>query len=126
MIAPVSLRNAVIGGDRVLISYNAGINFYVGNNPDYDSTVNARPGLEWGRIVGQARKAGIDRPSHQSRFFLARSWDYIGSQPLDYISLLARKTLPLLARRRDWPEPRHILLAQLLDDPRRRLCGSGE
>lgn len=90
-IAPVSLRNAFIGGDRVLISYNAGINFYVGNNPDYDSTVNARPGLEWGRIVGLARKAGIDRPSHQSRFFLARSWDYIGSQPLDYISLLARK-----------------------------------
>ena len=91
MIAPVALRNAVIGGDRVLISYNAGINFYVGNNPDYDSTVNARPGLEWGRIVGLARKAGIDRPSHQSRFFLARSWDYIGSQPFDYISLLARK-----------------------------------
>ena len=91
MIAPVSLRNAVIGGDRVLISYNAGINFYVGNNPDYDSTVNARPGLEWGRIVGLARKAGIDRPSLQSRFFLARSWDYIASQPLDYISLLARK-----------------------------------
>ena len=91
MIAPVSLRNAVIGGDHVLISYNAGINFYVGNNPDYDSTVNARPGLEWGRIVGLARKAGIDRPSHQSRFFLARSWDYIGSQPFDYISLLARK-----------------------------------
>ena len=90
-IAPVSLRNAVIGGDRVLISYNAGINFYVGNNPDYDSTVNARPGLEWGRIVGQARKAGIHQPSHQSHFFLARSWDYIASQPLDYISLLARK-----------------------------------
>ena len=90
-IAPVSLRNAAIGGDRVLISYNAGINFYVGNNSDYDSTVNARPGLEWDRIVGLARKAGIHRPSHQSRFFLARSWDYIGSQPLDYISLLARK-----------------------------------
>ena len=92
-IAPVSLRNTAIGGDPVLISYNAGINFYVGNNPDYDGTFNARPGLEWDRIVDLARKAGLRQPSHQSRFFLARSWDYIGSQPLDYISLQARKLL---------------------------------
>ena len=66
---------------------------------------------------GLARKAGIDRPSHQSHFFLARSWDYI-SIPTPRLYLTAGpETLPLLARRRDWPEPRHILLAQLLDGP---------
>ncbi len=91
VIAPVALRNYAIGGDTVLISYNAGINFYVGNNPDYDRTVNARPGLEWDNVVSMPRKAGIEQPSRWSRFFFARSWDYIRSQPLDYLGLLARK-----------------------------------
>ena len=43
-IAPVTLRNYAIGGDAVLISSNAGINFYLGNNPEYQRTVNIRPG----------------------------------------------------------------------------------
>ena len=30
-IAPVAARNAYIGGDGVGISYNMGINFYIGN-----------------------------------------------------------------------------------------------
>ena len=32
VIAPVTLRNYTIGGDFVLISYNGGVNFYLGNN----------------------------------------------------------------------------------------------
>ena len=52
VIAPVTLRNRVVGGEWVPISYNAGINFYLGNNPDYDRTTNIRPGRDW---------AGTDR-----------------------------------------------------------------
>ncbi|HKW51548.1 MAG TPA: glycosyltransferase family 39 protein, partial [Candidatus Eisenbacteria bacterium] len=38
-IAPVTIRNAVKGGEAVLISTNAGINLYIGNNPRYDETI---------------------------------------------------------------------------------------
>jgi len=91
-IAPVTLRNYRVGDDVVLISHNAGINFYIGNNPDYDRTVFIRPGKDWAHLVEMPeREAGIDRPSRKSRFFFGRSWDYISADPLGYLSLLARK-----------------------------------
>ncbi len=91
-IAPVSLRNHVIGGDTVLISHNAGVNFYIGNNPDYDRTMHIRPGWEWDDLVGMPLKAGVERPSLKSRFFLNKAWEYIRTQPFDYMSLLFKKT----------------------------------
>ena len=88
-IAPVTLRNYRVGDDVVLISHNAGINFYIGNNPDYDRTVFIRPGKDWAHLVEMPeREAGIDRPSRKSRFFFGRSWDYISADPLGYLSLL--------------------------------------
>ena len=92
IIAPVALRNYLVGGDLVLISHNAGINFYIGNNPDYDHTVNIRPGQDWLHLIASPeREAGIERPSSKSRFFFARSWAYIADAPLDYLKLLGRK-----------------------------------
>lgn len=91
-IGPVALRNYVIGGDVVLISYNAGVNFYIGNNPDYERTVAVRPGWEWDDLVGLPLEAGIEGPSAKSKFFLGRAWDYIRSRPVDYLGLLLRKT----------------------------------
>ena len=92
IVAPVTLRNYLVGGDLVLISHNAGINFYIGNNPDYDHTVNIRPGQDWIRLVDTPEKeADIQRPSAKSRFFFDRSWAYITADPLGYLKLLGRK-----------------------------------
>jgi 4-amino-4-deoxy-L-arabinose transferase-like glycosyltransferase len=44
-IAPISLRNLVQGGDRVLIASQAGINFYIGNNAQADGMHVYAPGL---------------------------------------------------------------------------------
>ena len=55
VIAPVALRNYLVGDDWVLISHNAGINFYIGNNPDYQRTVDIRPGRDWLQHSGNAR-----------------------------------------------------------------------
>jgi tetratricopeptide (TPR) repeat protein/4-amino-4-deoxy-L-arabinose transferase-like glycosyltransferase len=93
VIAPVALRNYRVGGDQVLISHNAGINFYIGNNLDYDDTVGIRPGRDWAQLVEMPeREADIELPSAKSRFFFARSWEFMRTEPLAYIRLLLRKT----------------------------------
>ena len=92
VILPVTLRNYWVGHDFVLISSNAGINFYVGNNPEYDRTIQIRPGSEWWRLTALPKKEGITKPSLQSRFFFAKSWDFIRNDPLGYGKLLLRKT----------------------------------
>ncbi|NKB70339.1 MAG: tetratricopeptide repeat protein [Candidatus Latescibacteria bacterium] len=94
-IAPVTWRNGAIGGDAALISTNAGVNFYLGNNPHYPQTLAVRPGWEWDEIVHMPDRAGLTQASLKSRYFFALSWDYITTQPLHYLGLLARKTWEL-------------------------------
>ena len=92
IIAPVTVRNYVVGGDWVLISHNAGINFYIGNNPHYERTVNIRPGKDWAQLVEKPEvEAGIERPSAKSHYFFRQSWQFISADPLGYLGLLAHK-----------------------------------
>lgn len=92
-VIPVALRNRTVGRDSVVVSYNGGVNFYIGNNPNYERSLAIRPGPEWDRLVGAPLRVDPKmKPSAQSAFFYRKSFDYIRSQPLGYIKLLAKKT----------------------------------
>jgi len=92
-IAPVTLRNVIVGEDVVLISYNGGVNFYIGNNADYEQTLGIRPGWEWEGLVALPLMEGITRPSAKSSFFYARAFEFIREYPLAYIALMGSKTV---------------------------------
>ncbi len=92
VIAPVTLRNYLIGNDLVLISTNAGLNFYIGNNAQYDATVQIQPGPAWLELVSQPRsKAGITQPSAQSQYFFTQAWHFMRAHPLAYLKLQCYK-----------------------------------
>ncbi|HID09829.1 MAG TPA: tetratricopeptide repeat protein [Candidatus Latescibacteria bacterium] len=90
-LLPIAIRNGLVGRDWVLISSNVGVNFYVGNNPEYERTVRLRPGTEWWALTAQAKEAGYTKASEQSRYFLKKSLAFIRRKPLEYIGLLVRK-----------------------------------
>ncbi len=91
-IAPVTLRNRVVGGEWVPISYNAGINFYIGNNPDSGTTTRIRPGRDWQELTAMPeREAGITGKGASSRYFFARSWEFLAADPAGYLLLQLRK-----------------------------------
>ena len=91
-IAPVTLRNYAIGGDMVPISYNGGVNFYIGNNANAAQTLALRPGWEWEELVARPLREGIARPAAKSLFFYRQALEYMQNAPLDYMGLLAAKT----------------------------------
>ena len=91
-IAPVTLRNYIIGGDFVPISYNGGVNFYLGNNANAEQTLALRPGWEWEELVALPLREGITRPSAKSLFFYRQALEYMQNAPLDYMGLLVTKT----------------------------------
>ena len=92
LVGPVTLRNRIVGNEWVLISFNAGVNFYIGNNPDYDRTVAARPGAGWSEVVDlPQREAGIAEPSAGSSYLLGKAWEYIRTDPSGYVALLLHK-----------------------------------
>ncbi|MYK39345.1 MAG: tetratricopeptide repeat protein [Gemmatimonadetes bacterium] len=91
VILPVTYRNWTIESDLVFISSNAGVNFYIGNNADYERTVSLRPGVQWETMIAEAENSGHKTAAAQSAFFLGKSLNYIITQPLDYLGLLGKK-----------------------------------
>jgi tetratricopeptide (TPR) repeat protein len=98
-VAAVAARNLAVAGEPVLISSNGGINLYIGNNPDYDRTVRARPGGEFERIAQEPENLGIVGAAAQSRWFAARAFGFARDYPAAALRLLARKTFDLAAGR---------------------------
>ena len=91
VILPVTYRNWTIEPDLVFISSNAGVNFYIGNNADYERTVSLRPGMQWEDMIAEPAHWGHETAAARSAFFFGKAFDYIAAQPLDYLGLLCKK-----------------------------------
>jgi tetratricopeptide (TPR) repeat protein len=91
-ILPVALRNWQVERVLVPISTNGGLNFYIGNNPDYDGLVAMRPGYAWldlNQVPFLHKEASS---AERSGYFYRRSWHWIRHSPGEWLRLLARKT----------------------------------
>lgn len=93
MILPVTIRNTIVSGDPVIISTNGGINFFIGNNPNYDHTTALRPGSEWSMLISRVD----DKPdTSSSRYWYAEGIAFLTHHPLDAIRLYSWKFFQLL------------------------------
>jgi tetratricopeptide (TPR) repeat protein len=105
-ILPVTLYNAS-QGDSVLISSQAGLNLWIGNNPTSDGSTAIVPGTRpdwWGGHTDALRQAEQAegrplRPSEVSRHYARRALTWATSQPLPWLAHLAHKTRLLLGHR---------------------------
>ena len=93
LVAPgiVTGMNYAGTGQFVPISMNGGLNFYLGNNPDYDATVRLRPGTRWTLLN---REPGVDPtkdPAGWSRYYYRKALAWVGAEPAEYAGLLAKK-----------------------------------
>lgn len=108
LIAPAIVRNAIVARDFVFLSSFGGLNFYVGNNPESNGTEPRIPELReiagidnWSCfdypviVRGLGRK--LDKPdlkySEASAYFYQRAFDYIRTQPGDFLRKTLRKAL---------------------------------
>lgn len=105
-LGPVTLRNAIVGGELDLTTAQLGPNFYIGNHPGADGTYAP---LRWGRgtplheredataLAEQAAGRSLS-PAEVSRYWADQAFHYIRSRPLDWLRLLARKALLVVNR----------------------------
>ena len=91
IVLPITYRNWTIEPALVFISSNAGVNFYIGNNADYERTVSLRPGMQWEDMIAEPAHLGHETAAARSAFFFGKAVDYIAAQPLDYLGLLCEK-----------------------------------
>lgn len=108
VILPVTARNAIVGGDPVLIAYQGGVNLYMGNNPEADGRSARLPGWsdpsrDWStleedtRRMAEAEAGRALLPSEESRFWTAKALAFFRQQPERAAGLIARKTYYLLS-----------------------------
>jgi tetratricopeptide (TPR) repeat protein len=99
-ILPVTARNAVVGGDAVLIASQGGVNFYIGNNPLADGTTAVVPGTRptwqggYEDTLAIARRdtgRGDLKPSEISRYWFRRGLAFWRDEPARAARLLLRK-----------------------------------
>jgi len=99
-ILPVTATNAWAGGELVLISTQAGVNLWIGNNPQADGSTAWVPGTSgddfWATYRGAEelaeREAGRDlRPGEVSRHYSRKARAFVLEHPGRALALLARK-----------------------------------
>ncbi|MDQ7087562.1 MAG: tetratricopeptide repeat protein, partial [Acidobacteriota bacterium] len=97
VVSPVTLRNTFYAHDPVIVSWNGGINLFMGNDPAFDQgSGNWHPDLTWTRLYTAPEKLGLTRGSEHQRFFLRQSVQRWLHDPAGGAALLARKALLLL------------------------------
>ena len=69
-VALTARHNAAHGGPGVLISYNGGINLWLGNNPRWRETWRARPGASFEPELERPDREGVTRPAERSAYFV--------------------------------------------------------
>jgi tetratricopeptide (TPR) repeat protein len=106
-VLPVTIRNYLVGGDLVLVSSNAGVNLYIGNNPEAQGVFHLPRSSEllntdlYGSSVRVAEAAAGRplKPSEVSAFWSERATRFIREHPWDALKLVGWKLLLLLNAR---------------------------
>ena len=100
VLAPVAVRNGVVGGEWHLTTSQFGPNFYIGNSAEADGAY--RP-LRYGRgdaaferddatALAEAATGRDLTPAGVSRYWVGRTLDDIAAAPGRWLGLLGRKT----------------------------------
>ncbi len=102
-ILPVTIRNYAVGNDIVLISYQGGVNFWIGNNEQADGKTAGAPGHF--KAVGRyednvkysaEKVAEMDtgremKPPELSSYWYSRGFKFIFENPGEFMSLTLKK-----------------------------------
>lgn len=98
-LAPATLHNLAASGDPVLINYNGGFTFYLGNNPEatgagiYPEGFSSFPPLEESQpaVIAAAAEGRALKPSEVSAFWLKKGLGFIADNPGRWLGLTAAK-----------------------------------
>ncbi len=99
IVLPVTVRNYVAGRDLVLIAWQGGLNFYIGNNPLTDGRTAVAPGMvldphgAYDEAIAFAERAEGRplKPSQVSDYFYGQGWEFIKANPRQALALTLLK-----------------------------------
>lgn len=89
-VLPFTFAN-LRAGEPVLLSWNGGINFYLGNGAHADSLAAIQPGADWERLQRAPRHAGVANHAEESNYWVKRALQEMKEDPISWMSAFTRK-----------------------------------
>jgi len=102
VVAPVTVRNYVVEKDRVLVSSNGGLNFFIANNRESDGgiitssefyEIDPRKQQKQSRRMAEAETGRQMRSSEVSRFWFSLGMRFPQEEPMAFVKLLMKKVM---------------------------------
>src|SRR5262249_1787240 len=90
MLAVVGFTSLILSGHFTILPGGSAINFYVGNNPDYRSTIGIRP-ASWNRIVDLSVLEENNGSAESGTFYYRKALGFMKGQPVAYLGDLLFK-----------------------------------
>lgn len=88
---PVALGNLRRAGSFTTLTTNAGVNLWLGNNPDIARTTAARPGCGWDWITLEPVRHGVFSSQGRSRWFTQEALRWALEHPLNALTGTLKK-----------------------------------
>lgn len=98
-ILPVTVANGSKSSEIILVSWNGGLNLYLGNGGNADSLVAIQPGAAWERLQRRPRRADVTSPASESGYWTQRTLHDIAADPAGWGASFGRKAVRFLAAR---------------------------
>ena len=114
-VLPFTAANTFLGGEPLLLSYNGGINLYLGNGANADSLTAIQPGHAWDRLQVEPKRAGVDSRREEQDYWIRRALAEALEDPAAWGKSLGRKVVRLLDARET---PRNLDMAVWSRDSR--------
>jgi Flp pilus assembly protein TadD/4-amino-4-deoxy-L-arabinose transferase-like glycosyltransferase len=98
VILPITLRNAIVAGDPVLLTSNAGINFWIGNHEEASGVFRVPRQMEDNLCEASSAEAAAASgrslsAGEVSSYWFRRTVDILVGNPKHALRIMARKTL---------------------------------
>jgi len=109
-VLPFTAANVVRGREPILVSWNGGINFYLGNGAGSDSLTAIQPGHAWEKLQVEPFRAGVRASRRaESDYWVRRALREAAADPAAWAAALGRKALRLVdaretPRNTDWAD----------------------
>lgn len=97
LLYPFSQLNKTHTGRFTFLPSSGGINLFLGNNPDWNNTLFARPGVEWRKVYSRPYDEGATNAWQAAAFFKKEVREYALTQPGAFLGGLLKKSGMLLS-----------------------------
>ena len=100
VLGPVAMVLEAKTGHTGIVPPSGGINLFIGNNGDFDSTINIRPGFPWEELLAEPSRNGYaPDPWSGQPYFIDKVMAFGREKPGGQLGLWGRKTLQLISSR---------------------------